>query len=62
MKAIESYIQRLCVERVEFALQEAGAPEITIVVHAVGYDYEPNCFDMDYRSKSRGFVNPAGTQ
>jgi nitrogen regulatory protein P-II 1 len=49
MREIKAYIQRTCVNRAVNALNEAGAPGITVVeVHPVGYGYEPNYFEVDF--------------
>ena len=42
MKLLKAFIRIGCVDTVVRALQEAGAPGITIShVHGVGYDYDP---------------------
>jgi nitrogen regulatory protein P-II 1 len=49
MKEIKAYIRRCCVNKLVTALEEAGAPGITIVdIHPVGYGYEPNCFEEHF--------------
>lgn len=46
MKEIKAYIRRSRVNATVSALNEAGAPGITVVeVHPVGYGYEPNYFE-----------------
>ncbi len=46
MKEIKAYIRRSRVKAVVNALQQAGAPGITVVeVHPVGYGYESNYFE-----------------
>lgn len=52
MKEVKAYIQRCATNRVVKALQQAGAPGITIVeIHPVGYGYEPNYFDLAFESE-----------
>ena len=47
MREIKAYIQRSAVSAVVRALEEGGAPGITIVeIHPVGYGYEPRYFDL----------------
>lgn len=49
MKEIKAYIQRWRTNQVVQALEEAGAPGITIMeIHPVRYGYEPNYFDLAY--------------
>lgn len=46
MKEIKAYIRRERVNQAVKALEEIGAPGITIVeIHPVGYGYEPNYFE-----------------
>jgi nitrogen regulatory protein P-II 1 len=47
MKELKAYIRPWSIEETVKALQEAGAPGITIVdVHPVGYGFEPNFFSQ----------------
>ncbi len=47
MKEIKAYVRPDCLEQLIQALQEAGAPGITVVeVHPVGYGFEPNYFSQ----------------
>lgn len=47
MKELKAYIRPWSLEETVRALQEAGAPGITIVdVHPVGYGFEPNYFSQ----------------
>lgn len=49
MKEIKAYVRRSCVNKLVTALEDAGAPGITIVdIHPVGYGYEPNCFEEHF--------------
>jgi len=46
MKEIKAYIRTNVVAETVEALEEAGAPGITVVsVHPVGYGFEPNYFE-----------------
>ena len=45
MRLLKAFIRIGCVDTVVRALQEAGAPGITIShVHGVGYDYDPELY------------------
>lgn len=49
MKEIKAYVRRRCLNKLVSALEEAGAPGITMVdIHPVGYGYEPNCFEEHF--------------
>ena len=48
MKEIRAYVRTCRVKAAVNALQQAGAPGITVVeVHPVGYAYESNYFEPD---------------
>lgn len=49
MKEIKAYVRRDCVNKAVNALQQAGAPGVTIVeVHPVGDGYDPNYFELHF--------------
>ena len=57
MKEIKAYVRRCCVNKLVTALEEAGAPGITIVdVHPVGYGYEPNCFEEHFEDAYKRYA------
>ncbi len=57
MKEIKAYVRRCCVNKTVAALEEAGAPGITIVdVHPVGYGYEPNLFEEHFDDAYRRYA------
>lgn len=49
MKEIKAYVRKSRVRAVVNALQQSGAPGVTVVeVHPVGYGYEPNYFEPGF--------------
>ncbi len=57
MKEIKAYVRRDCVNKLVTALEEAGAPGITIVdIHPVGYGYEPNCFEEHFEDAYKRYA------
>lgn len=55
MKEIKAYVRPYSLESAVKALEEAGAPGITVLeVHPVGYGFQPNYF-----STSRKFIQTA---
>lgn len=55
MKEIKAYIRPYALEHIVKALEEAGAPGITVLeIHPVGYGFRPNYF-----STSREFMQSA---
>ncbi len=57
MKEIKAYVQRYCVNKLVTALEEAGAPGITIVdIHPVGYGYEPNSFEERFEDAYKRYA------
>lgn len=56
MKEIKAYIRRCCVNKVVDALEQAGAPGISLVeIHPVGYGYEPNYFEQRFEDAFKGY-------
>lgn len=50
MKEIKAFVRRERINQIVEELQSAGAPGITVTeVHPVGYGYEPNYFESNYR-------------
>lgn len=56
MKEIKAYIRTEVVRETVEALEEAGAPGITVVsVHPVGYGFEPNYFVHEGKNPFKPF-------
>ncbi len=56
MKEIKAYIRTNALAETVAALEEAGAPGITVVtVHPVGYGFEPNYFTPEYEGPLKMF-------
>lgn len=57
MKEIKAYVRTEAIVATVKALQEAGAPGITVVsVHPVGYGFEPNLFLPDSGDPTRNYA------
>ncbi|NOZ62532.1 MAG: P-II family nitrogen regulator [Calditrichaeota bacterium] len=57
MKEIKAYIKTDKVEQVVYALEEAGAPGITVVeVHPVGYGFDANYFSRSPQTMRHFFA------
>ncbi len=57
MKEIKAYVRRCCVNKLVTALEQAGAPGITIVdIHPVGYGYEPNYFEAHFEDAYKRYA------